>query len=106
MRVGEDAFPVGPSWDYPKVCYEEGRYLFDAEINRVGDYRCDPDGPREGEDADKTFSEVIRDRVIDEVGGRSGQQLQMSLVGALDNAMQGVAAIPADRVQCTSPSPA
>jgi hypothetical protein len=80
--VGDNAQPVG------------GR----AEIDRVGYYRYDPDGPREGEDADKTFSEVIRDRVIDEVGGRSGVQLRTSLVGVLDNAMQGVAKTPADRV--------
>jgi len=38
--VGENAQPVGG----------------DAEINRVGYYRYDPDGPREGEDADKTFN--------------------------------------------------
>src|SRR6266480_2989423 len=44
----------------------------DAEIDRVGYYRYDPDGPREGEEPDKTFSEAIRDRVIDEVGGRRG----------------------------------
>jgi uncharacterized protein (TIGR03083 family) len=80
--VGENAQPVSG----------------DAEIDRVGYYRYDPDGPREGEDPNKTFSEVIRDRVIDEVGGRSGERLTMSLVGALDHALQGVAEIPADRV--------
>jgi uncharacterized protein (TIGR03083 family) len=37
-----------------------------AEIDRVGYYRYDPDGPREGDRSGKTFSEVVRDRVIDE----------------------------------------
>src|SRR3954453_19189137 len=65
--VGENAQPVdgGPDND------------------RVGYYRYDPDGPREGETSDKTFSEVIRDRVIDEVGGRSGLELLVSLQGAV-----------------------
>src|SRR5687768_11535532 len=36
-----------------------------AEIDRVGYYRYDPDGPREGENPEKTFSEVIRDRVVE-----------------------------------------
>ena len=70
----------------------------EAEIDRAGYYGYDPDGPREGEDPDKTFSEIIRDRVIDEVGGRSGEQLLASLEGAIDDARQGVAEIPADRV--------
>ena len=48
----------------------------DAQIDRVGYYRYDPDGPREGDDPGKTFSNVIRDRVIDEVGGRSGAELR------------------------------
>src|SRR5438552_18995656 len=56
--VGENAQPVAG----------------DAEIDRVGYYRYDPDGPREGEDLAKTFSEIIRDRAIDEVGGRRGEQ--------------------------------
>jgi uncharacterized protein (TIGR03083 family) len=43
----------------------------DAEIDRVGYYRYDPNGPREGETSGKTFSEVVRDRVIDEVRGRA-----------------------------------
>src|SRR6266550_8971783 len=62
----------------------------EAEIDRVGYYRYDPDGPREGEDPDKTFSEVIRDRVIDEVGGRSGNELNASLAGAVAGAVEGV----------------
>src|SRR6266496_4837517 len=41
----------------------------EAEIDRVGYYRYDPEGPREGDSSGKTFSEVIRDRVIGEVGG-------------------------------------
>jgi uncharacterized protein (TIGR03083 family) len=69
-----------------------------AEIDRVGYYRYDPDGPREGEDPHKTFSEVIRDRVIDEVGGRSPDQLRASLHDAVDAALQGVGEIPAGRV--------
>jgi uncharacterized protein (TIGR03083 family) len=70
----------------------------EAEIDRVGYYRYDPDGPREGDDPAKTFSEVIRDRVIDEVHGRSGDQLRSSLEGAVDGALRGVRAIPAERV--------
>lgn len=80
--VGENAQPVdGPS-----------------EIDRVGYYRYDPDGPREGEETHKTFSEVIQDRVIEEVAGRSPSELKSSLHGALADALRGVSAIPADRV--------
>jgi uncharacterized protein (TIGR03083 family) len=68
------------------------------EIDRVGYYRYDPDGPREGESPDKTFSEVIRDRVIDEVGGRSGAELLASLQGAVDGAVSGMREVPAHRV--------
>lgn len=70
----------------------------EAEIDRLGYYRYDPDGRREGEDPDKTFSEVIRDRVIDEVGGRSAGQLSASLEEAVRSAIEGIAAIPGDRV--------
>jgi uncharacterized protein (TIGR03083 family) len=70
----------------------------EAEIDRVGYYRYNPDGPREGEDPDKTFSEVIRDRVIDEVGGRGGEQLRTSLQDAVGGALHGVREIPAERV--------
>jgi len=80
--VGENAQPVAG----------------EAEIDRVGYYRYDPDGPREGEDADKTFSEIIRDRVIDEVGGRSGEQLRASLEDAVSGALHGLGQIPAERV--------
>jgi uncharacterized protein (TIGR03083 family) len=70
----------------------------EAEIDRVGYYRYDPVGPREGEDPDKTFSEIIRDRVIDEVGGRSGDELRASLNGAVAGAVAGVRQLPAERV--------
>ena len=80
--VGENARPV------------EGA----AEIDRVGYYRYDPDGPREGEDPVKTFSEVIQERVIEEVAGRTPSQLKASLAGAVDGALDGVRSIPADRV--------
>ena len=70
----------------------------EAQIDRVGYYRYDPDGPREGEDPTRTFSEIIRDRVLDEVGGRSGIQIRASLEGAVDNALVGIREIPADRV--------
>lgn len=69
-----------------------------AEVDRVGYYAYDPEGPREGEDPTKTFSEVIRDRVIDEAAGRSGDELRASLEGALDAAVRGVHEIPAERV--------
>jgi uncharacterized protein (TIGR03083 family) len=80
--VGENAVPVNG----------------EAEIDRVGYYRYDPDGPREGESSDRTFSEVIRDRVIDEVHGRSGVELRASLEHAVDGALRGVREIPAERV--------
>ena len=80
--VGENARPVSGA----------------AEIDRVGYYRYDPQGPREGEDPAKTFSEVIRDRVIDEVAGRSSAELRASLAGAVDAALAGVEDIPAERV--------
>ena len=70
----------------------------EADIDRVGYYRYDPDGPRDGEDPDKTFSEIIRDRVIDEAGGRSADQLRRSIEDAVEGALQGVRAIPAERV--------
>jgi len=69
-----------------------------AEIDRDGYYRYDADGPREGEDPDKTFSEIIRDRVIEEVGGRSGRQLRRSLHSAVDAALHEIGEVPADRV--------
>ncbi len=70
----------------------------EPQIDRVGYYRYDPDGPREGEDPGATFSEVIRDRVIDEVGGRSGAGIRASLERAVDRAIEGVHNIPAGRV--------
>jgi uncharacterized protein (TIGR03083 family) len=70
----------------------------EAEIDRVGYYGYDPDGPREGEDPSKTFSEVIQERVIDEVGGRSGEEIRASLGEAIGAAMKGVRKIPGARV--------
>lgn len=69
-----------------------------AEIDRVGYYRYDPAGPREGEDPDKTFSEVIRDRVIDEAGSRTGGEIRAGMESAVEEAMRGVREIPSDRV--------
>jgi uncharacterized protein (TIGR03083 family) len=80
--VGENAEPV----------------IGQAEIDRVGYYRYDPDGPREGEDPQKTFSEVIRGRVIDELAGRTGLELRADLVQATATALRGITAVPADRV--------
>jgi uncharacterized protein (TIGR03083 family) len=68
------------------------------EIDRVGYYRYDPDGPREGEDPSKTFSEIIQERVIEEVAGRTPSQLKASLDGATAGALQGIDTVPADRV--------
>ncbi len=68
------------------------------EIDRVGYYGYDPDGPREGEDPSKTFSDVIKERVIEEAGGRTGDEIRTSLESAVDGAMAGLAEIPADRV--------
>jgi len=69
-----------------------------AEIDRVGYYRYDPDGPREGENPNKTFSEIIQERVIEEVAGRTPSQLKASLNGALARALRGISTIPGDRV--------
>ena len=80
--VGENAEPVAG----------------EAEIDRVGYYRYDPDGRRDGEASDKTFSEVVRDRVIAEVGGRTGAQLRAGLEAAVGAAVDGNAQVPADRV--------
>lgn len=68
------------------------------EIDRVGYYGYDPDGPREGENPDKTFSEVIQQRVVDEVAGRTADELRASLESSIDAAMAGVRDIPGDRV--------
>ncbi len=68
------------------------------EIDRVGYYGYDPQGPREGEDPSKTFSEHIRDRVIDEAGGRSGEQIRTGVDEAIDEMLRGVREVPADRV--------
>ncbi|MGH7859598.1 MAG: maleylpyruvate isomerase N-terminal domain-containing protein, partial [Candidatus Binatia bacterium] len=59
--------------------YAEMKVKGAAEIDRVGYYGYDPDGPREGEDPSKTFSEVIRDRVVDEAAGRSNDEIRSSL---------------------------
>src|ERR687895_2453582 len=61
-----------------------------VEIDRVGYYGYDPDGPREGEDPSKTFSEIIQERVIEEVGGRSSDELRESLERAIEAALRGV----------------
>jgi uncharacterized protein (TIGR03083 family) len=69
-----------------------------AEIDRVGYYGYDPDGPREGEDPSKTFSEVIRDRVVDESAGRTPEELRDALASGIDPMISGLADIPAERV--------
>ncbi len=70
----------------------------EPEIDRVGYYGYDPDGPREGGDPAKTFSEIIRDRVIDEVGGRTGEELRDALESAIAKALSGIRTVPGDRV--------
>ncbi|HZP27400.1 MAG TPA: maleylpyruvate isomerase family mycothiol-dependent enzyme [Acidimicrobiia bacterium] len=67
-------------------------------IDRAGYYRFDPQGPREGDDTGRTFSEVVRDRVIGEVGGRTPSELRAALAAAVGTALDGIAAIPAERV--------
>ena len=69
-----------------------------AEIDRVGYYGYDPDGPREDEDPSKTFSEVIRDRVIDEAGSRTGAEIRDGVNAAIDQMIAGLKEIPGDRV--------
>lgn len=59
--------------------YADMRVDGQAEIDRVGYYRYDPDGRREGEDPSKTFSEVIRDRVVEETAGRTKEEIVASL---------------------------
>jgi uncharacterized protein (TIGR03083 family) len=80
--VGENAQPVAGT----------------AEIDRVGYYRYDPDGPREGEDPAKTFSEIIQKRVIEEVAGRTCSQLKVALDRSVAGALRGIDAISAERV--------
>ncbi len=69
-----------------------------AEIDRVGYYRYDPDGPREDEDPSKTFSEVIRDRVIDEASERTGPEIRDGVASAIEGMLAGLKEIPGDRV--------
>jgi uncharacterized protein (TIGR03083 family) len=85
--------------------YAEMRVDGPAEIDRVGYYRYDPDGPREGEDPSKTFSEHIRDRVIDEAAGRSIEQLRDSLGRHGQTAMAAVRGINATLVMKRSGHP-
>jgi uncharacterized protein (TIGR03083 family) len=80
--VGENATPVDR----------------EAETDRVGYYRYDPAGPRDGDDSGRTFSEVVRDRVIDEVAGRDPGRLRGALDQAVRDAVDGVAELPAERV--------
>lgn len=70
----------------------------EAEIDRVGYYGYDPAGQRGGEDPSKTFSEVIRDRVIEEVGDRTGDEIRNGVEGAVDAMLSGVRQAPVDRV--------
>ncbi len=70
----------------------------EPEIDRVGYYGYDPDGPREGEDPSKTFSDVIKERVVEEAGGRSAEEVRTSLDEAIPAAIAGIADVPADRV--------
>jgi uncharacterized protein (TIGR03083 family) len=70
-----------------------------ATSDRVGYYTYDPDGPREGEDPSKTFSEHVRDRVIDEeAGDRSGGEIREGLEAAAHDMLAHVRDIPAGRV--------
>lgn len=59
--------------------YAEMKVDGPAEIDRVGYYRYDPNGPRDGEDPSKTFSDVIRDRVVEEAAGRTNDEIKASL---------------------------
>jgi uncharacterized protein (TIGR03083 family) len=68
-----------------------------AEIDRVGYYGYDPDGPR-ADEPDKTFSDSIRDRVIEEVRGRSAEELRADTEEAAAAMLEGVKTIPAERV--------
>jgi uncharacterized protein (TIGR03083 family) len=70
----------------------------EPEIDRAGYYRYDPDGPREEEDPERTFSDVIRERVIAEVGGRAPDELRAALAASARAALEGIDAIPAHRV--------
>jgi uncharacterized protein (TIGR03083 family) len=70
----------------------------EAEVDRVGYYCYDPDGPREGEDPNKTFSDVIRERVIDEVGGRHPGEHRASLEDAARSELDGIGVTPSGRV--------
>lgn len=70
----------------------------EPEIDRVGYYAYDPEGPREGEDPGKTFSEVIRDRVRDEAGHRTGAEIREAYDAAAEQAVAAAREIPSDRV--------
>ena len=68
-----------------------------AEIDRVGYYGYDPNEPREDE-PEKTFSQHIKDRVIDEVQDRSPAELREALRSAIEQATKRVYEVPEDRV--------
>jgi uncharacterized protein (TIGR03083 family) len=68
-----------------------------AEIDRSSYYGYDPDGPRP-EETSKTFSDFIRDRVIDEAGDRSPAELRSALNDAAAEMLRVVQQTPADLV--------
>jgi uncharacterized protein (TIGR03083 family) len=70
----------------------------EPETDRVGYYRYDPEGPRDDDDSGRTFSDVVRDRVLDEVAGRTPGQLRAALDQAVRDAVDGIEELPAARV--------
>ena len=68
-----------------------------AEIDRSSYYAYDPDGPRP-EETSKSFSEFIRDRVIDEAGQRSPSELRSALEDAAAEMLRVVRETPGDLV--------
>lgn len=77
--------------------YAEKRVDGPAVIDRSSYYGYDPQGPRE-DAPDKSFSEAIRDRVIDEVAGRGPAELREALEEAASTMLSALEAIPADLV--------
>jgi uncharacterized protein (TIGR03083 family) len=70
----------------------------EAEIDRAGYYAYDPDGPRQGEEASKTFSEAIRDRVLEEAVGREGAEIRDAYLLAARQTIETAREVPAARV--------
>jgi uncharacterized protein (TIGR03083 family) len=82
-----------------KFLVNEQAQPVDAEptSDRVDVYRRDPNGPHPTVPG-KTPAEMIRDDIIEHVGGRGPGELRAAFALAVDGALSALPSIPADRV--------